>query len=96
MPIFWTLKSDGLPSYLLEYCSSGKPLYFSWLLSNLSSEKFDELIKYISTDCITTAYIEDVKGRFGRNPVHALLLSGNKLITKQIVEKIKVVKKETD
>ena len=74
--------SKGLPSYLWDYCKSGKPDYLSWLFSVLSTSNLGKLVKHI------TAYgghIETVKSHFERNPMHALLLTGNEHITRELL-----------
>ena len=78
----------SLPSYLLEYCISGRPDYLSWLLNTLSSDKQEKLIEHIGARYMTRDCINYYKGQYGRNIAHSLLLSGNEDIVKKIVQKI--------
>ena len=81
-------KSTSLPSYLLEYCTSGRPDYLSWLLNTLSSDKLEKLIEHIGARYMTRDCINYYKSHYGRNIAHSLLLSGNEHIVKKIVQKI--------
>ena len=74
--------SEGLPSYLLEYCSVGKTHYLAWLCSVLSNSNFNQLISHIKKNSIV--FIEYCKDEL-RNPLHALLLTGNIHRTKEIL-----------
>lgn len=73
--------SEGLPSYLLEYCSVGKTHYLAWLCSVLSNSNFNQLISHIKKNSIV--FIEHCKDEL-RNPLHALL-TGNIHRTKEIL-----------
>ena len=81
---FVEANSNGLPSYLLEYCKSGKPDYLSWLFSVLSTSNLTKLIMHITDDKRIETW-SNCKSHFGRNPVHALLLSGNEHVTREIL-----------
>ena len=83
---------NSLPSYLLEYCKSGKADYLSWLFSTLSTSNLDKLIKHITADggnieAVDGGNIEAVSSHLKRNPTHALLLSGNEHVTRELLGK---------
>ena len=81
---------NSLPSYLLEYCKSGKADYLSWLFSTLSTSNLEKLIKRITTDggdydTVDSGKIEATSSHFERNLTHALLLSGNEHVTRELL-----------
>ena len=83
---------NSLPSYLLEYCKSGKADYLSWLFSTLSTSNLEKLIKRITTDggdydTVDSGKTEAASSHFERNPTHALLLSGNEHVTRELLGK---------
>ena len=94
---FLATECHNLPPYLLEYYKRGTTNYLSWLFSVLPDDKCNMLIdhifdKFMNRQCID----ESVSSGFKRNPVHALLLTGNKPITRKVLERRRELLLETD
>ena len=86
---FLEANNESLPSYLQEYCDTGKPLYLSWLLNTLSQDKCDVLIEHIKARFMTDEWIENCKIHYmGRNIAHSLLLNGTENSVKKFVHKL--------
>ena len=60
---FGSSMGTELPSYLLEYCRTGKPDYLSWLCGNLPNPKLEMLVQkmidtFMKSGDITKCYLE--------------------------------------
>ena len=88
--------TNNLPPYLLEFCRIGTTNYLSWLFSVLPDDKCNMLIDHIFDKFVNRQCIDESVLRFRRNPVHALLLTGNKPITRKVLERRWELTLETD
>ena len=84
---FLATECYNLPPYLLEYCKSGTTNYLSWLFSVLPEDKCNKLVDHIFDKFVNRQGIDESVRHFGRNHVHALLLTGNKPITRKVLER---------
>ena len=84
---FLAPECHNLPPYLLEYCKSGTTYYLSWLFSVLPDDKCNMLIDHIFHKFVNRQCIDKSVHHFRRNPLHALQLTGNKPITRKVLER---------
>ena len=67
-----------------------------WLFSVLPEDKCNKLVDHIFDKFVNSQCIDESVHHFGSNHVHALLLTGNKPITRKVLERRWELLLETD